>query len=154
MSDVELQAINFGQYPLAGYVLHRPTLMRKFIPQEEEPEYKQFLLDPEQTFLSSLPTQFQATKLLAIQAAVSTHSLDEEYLPQLHSFLNNDREVTEMYERFSARLVEIEQTIKERNEDASLRNRCGAGIAPYELLIPSSAGPGVTGRGVPNSISN
>ncbi|XP_059316424.1 lipoxygenase 6, chloroplastic-like [Lycium ferocissimum] len=150
-------AINFGQYPLAGYVLHRPTIMRKLIPQEEEPEYKQFLLDPEQTFLSSLPTQFQATKLLAVQEAVSTHSLDEEYLPQLqqlYSFLNNDQEVIKMYERFSARMVEIEQTIKERNEDASLRNRCGAGIAPYELLIPSSAGPGVTGRGVPNSISN
>lgn len=150
-------AINFGQYPLAGYVLHRPTLMQKLIPQEEEPEYKQFLLDPEQTFLSSLPTQFQATKLLAVQDAVSTHSLDEEYLPQLqqlHSFLNNDQEVIKMYERFSARLVEIEQTIKERNEDASLRNRCGAGIAPYELLVPSSSGPGVTGRGVPNSITN
>lgn len=64
-------AINFGQYPLGGYVLHRPTLMRKLIPQEEEPEYKQFLLDPEQTFLSSLPTQFQTTKLLAVHDAVS-----------------------------------------------------------------------------------
>ncbi|XP_033515786.1 lipoxygenase 6, chloroplastic-like [Nicotiana tomentosiformis] len=150
-------AINFGQYPLGGYVLHRPTLMRKLIPQEEEPDYKQFLLDPEQMFLSSLPTQFQATKLLAVQDAVSTHSPDEEYLPQLqqlHSFLNNDQQVIEMYERFSARLVEIEQTIKERNEDATLINRCGAGTAPYELLIPSSLGPGVTGRGVPNSITN
>ncbi|KAJ8547699.1 hypothetical protein K7X08_011285 [Anisodus acutangulus] len=89
---------------------------------------------------------------LLIWSAIN--ELVESYLQQLHSFLNNDREVTEMYERFSARLVEIEQTIKERNEDASLRNRCGAGIAPYELLIPSSAGPGVTGRGVPKSISN
>ncbi|WMV29071.1 hypothetical protein MTR67_022456 [Solanum verrucosum] len=138
-------------------MLHRPTLMRKLIPQVEELEYKQLLLDPEQMFLSSLPTQFQTTKLLAIQDAVSTHPLDEEYLPQLqqlHSFLNNDQQVIKMYDQFSARLVEIEQTIKERNEDASLRNRCGAGIAPYELLIPSSSGPGVTGMGVPNSISN
>ncbi|KAG5605021.1 hypothetical protein H5410_026513 [Solanum commersonii] len=126
-------AINFGQYPWQATCCIAPTLMRKLIPQVEEVEYKQLLIDPEQMFLSSLPTQFQTTKLLAVQDAVSTHSLDEEYLPQL--------------------LVEIEQTIKERNEDASLRNRCGAGIAPYELLIPSSSGPGVTGRGVPNSIA-
>ncbi|XP_015161789.1 lipoxygenase 6, chloroplastic-like [Solanum tuberosum] len=68
---------------MAGYVLHRPTLMRKLIPQVEELEYKQLLVDPKQMFLSSLPTQFQTTKLLAVQDAVSTHSLDEEYLPQL-----------------------------------------------------------------------
>lgn len=36
-------AINFGQYPLGCYVLHRPILMSKLIPEEQDPEYKQFL---------------------------------------------------------------------------------------------------------------
>ncbi|PHU02997.1 hypothetical protein BC332_28248 [Capsicum chinense] len=64
--DVEIQAINFGQYLLEGDVIYRHTLMWKLIPQEEDSEYKQFLFDLEQMVFSSLPTQFQATKFLAV----------------------------------------------------------------------------------------
>ncbi|KAF2286521.1 hypothetical protein GH714_017502 [Hevea brasiliensis] len=148
-------AINFGQYPFGGYVPNRPTLMRKLIPQEDEPDYEKFMLNPQHTFLSSLPTQLQATKVMAVQDTLSTHSPDEEYLGQvnqLHSHWINDHEILEMFNRFSARLEEIERTINMRNKDISLKNRTGAGIPPYELLLPSS-GPGVTGRGIPNSIS-
>ncbi|KAH9772716.1 Lipoxygenase 6 [Citrus sinensis] len=148
-------AINFGQYPFGGYVPNRPTLMRKLVPQENDPGYEKFLLNPQHTFLSSLPTQLQATKVMAVQDTLSTHSPDEEYLGQvnqLHSHWINDPEVLNMFDKFSANLEEIEKIINTRNKDFRLKGRCGAGIPPYELLLPSS-GPGVTGRGIPNSIS-
>lgn len=148
-------AINFGQYPFGGYVPNRPTLMRKLVPQENDPGYEKFLLNPQHTFLSSLPTQLQATKVMAVQDTLSTHSPDEEYLGQvnqLHSHWINDPEVLNMFDKFSANLEEIEKIINTRNKDFRLKGRCGAGISPYELLLPSS-GPGVTGRGIPNSIS-
>lgn len=148
-------AINFGQYPFGGYVPNRPTLMRRLIPQEDEPEYEKFLLNPQHMFLTSLPTQLQATKVMAVQDTLSTHSPDEEYLgqaSQLHGHWINDHRVLELFERFSSKLEDIEKIIDERNKDKRLKNRTGAGVPPYELLLPSS-GPGVTGRGIPNSIS-
>ncbi|KAM3358601.1 lipoxygenase 6, chloroplastic isoform X2 [Capsicum galapagoense] len=148
-------AINFGQYPFGGYVPNRPTLMRKLIPHEDDPSYENFILHPEYTFLASLPTQLQATKVMAVQDTLSTHSADEEYVCQLHEiqrFSIYDHEVLKVFERFSAKLKEIENTINQRNKDIRLKNRSGAGVPPYELLLPTS-GPGVTCRGIPNSIS-
>ncbi|KAK3014213.1 hypothetical protein RJ639_008958 [Escallonia herrerae] len=148
-------AINFGQYPFGGYVPNRPTLMRKLIPREDDIAYEKFLLNPQLTFLSCLPTQLQATKVMAVQETLSTHSADEEYLGQVHHLQShwiNDHEILKLFEKFAAKLGEIEETVTKRNKDYRLRNRCGAGIPPYELLLPSS-GPGVTGRGIPNSIS-
>lgn len=148
-------AINFGQYPFGGYVPNRPTLMRKLIPHEDDPSYENFILHPEYTFLASLPTQLQATKVMAVQDTLSTHSADEEYMYQLHEiqrFSINDHEVLNIFERFCAKLKEIEDIINQRNKDIRLKNRSGAGVPPYELLLPTS-GPGVTCRGIPNSIS-
>ncbi|KAL9261233.1 Lipoxygenase 6, chloroplastic-like protein [Drosera capensis] len=148
-------ALNFGQYPFGGYVPNRPTLMRKLIPQEYEPDYRKLVMDPLLSFLSALPTQLQATKVMAVQDSLSTHSPDEEYLGQMqhsHSHWTDDRKVEDMFKRFSDRLEEIEVIINQRNSDLWLKNRSGAGVPPYELLLPTS-GPGVTGRGVPNSIS-
>lgn len=148
-------AINFGQYPFGGYVPNRPTLVRKLIPQENDPDYEKFMQYPQKTFLSSLPTQLQATKIMAVQDTLSTHSPDEEYLGQvnqLHSHWINDQEILKLFNKFSSRLEDIEKTINKRNKDIRLKNRSGAGVPPYELLLPSS-GPGVTGRGIPNSVS-
>ncbi|KAJ7945523.1 Lipoxygenase [Quillaja saponaria] len=148
-------AINFGQYPFGGYVPNRPTLMRKLVPQENEPDYEKFIQNPQLVFLSSLPTQLQATKVMAVQDTLSTHSADEEYLGQVnaqHRDWINDHKILKLFKKFSARLEEIEEIIKLRNKDNTLKNRSGAGVPPYELLLPSS-GPGVTGRGIPNSIS-
>ncbi|CAN4090618.1 unnamed protein product [Withania somnifera] len=148
-------AINFGQYPFGGYVPNRPTLMRKLIPHEDDPSYENFILHPEYTFLASLPTQLQATKVMAVQDTLSTHSADEEYMHQLHEiqrFSMDDHEVLKIFERFCAKLEETEYIINQRNKNINLKNRNGAGIPPYELLLPTS-GPGVTCRGIPNSIS-
>lgn len=148
-------AVNFGQYPFGGYVPNRPALMRRLIPQPGETEFQQFLLNPQHSFLSSIPTQLQATKVMAVQDTLSTHSPDEEYLGEVHQshpHWIDDEKILGLFKKFSARLEEVEEIINERNHDTSLKNRTGAGVPPYELLLPSS-GPGVTGRGIPNSIS-
>lgn len=148
-------AVNFGQYPFGGYVPNRPTLVRKLIPDENDEDYEKFIINPQHAFLSSLPTQLQATKVMAVQETLSTHSADEEYLGKvshLHRNWINDHEVLELLDRFSTKLEEIEEIIRKRNKDNRLKNRSGAGIPPYELLLPTSEA-GVTGRGIPNSIS-
>lgn len=148
-------AINFGQYPFGAYPPNRPTLMRKLIPREGDSDYEKFLQQPEYTFLTSLPTQLQATKVMAVQDTLSTHSEDEEYIHQLHDLhklSSNDPEVQKLFDSFSVKLEEIERIIHQRNGNIQMKNRNGAGVPPYELFLPSSPA-GVTGRGIPNSIS-
>ncbi|XP_061342874.1 linoleate 13S-lipoxygenase 3-1, chloroplastic-like [Gastrolobium bilobum] len=147
-------ALNFGQYPYGGYVPNRPPLMRRLIPQESDPEYTSFLADPQKYFLNALPSLLQATKFMAVVDTLSTHSPDEEYLGerQQPSIWSGDAEIIEAFYDFSAKIRQIEKVIDSRNCDRTLRNRCGAGVLPYELLAPSSE-PGVTCRGVPNSVS-
>ncbi|KAF5466362.1 hypothetical protein F2P56_016293 [Juglans regia] len=154
LASAQHAALNFGQYPYGGYVPNRPPLMRRLIPEENDPEYASFLADPQKYFLSALPSVLQTTKFMAVVDTLSTHSPDEEYLGerQQPSTWTGDTEVVEAFYQFSAEIQRIEKEIEKRNHDTSLRNRCGAGVLPYELLAPSS-GPGVTCRGVPNSVS-
>ncbi|XWS20064.1 hypothetical protein CRYUN_Cryun31cG0069400 [Craigia yunnanensis] len=154
LASAQHAALNFGQYPYGGYVPNRPPLMRRLIPEENDREYANFLADPQKYFLSALPSLLQATKFMAVVDILSTHSLDEEYLGerQQPSIWSGDAEIIEVFYGFSAEIRQIEKEIEKRNADPSLRNRCGAGVLPYELLAPSSD-PGVTCRGVPNSVS-
>ncbi|XP_050232387.1 linoleate 13S-lipoxygenase 3-1, chloroplastic [Mercurialis annua] len=154
LASAQHAALNFGQYPYGGYVPNRPTLMRRLIPEETDPEYESFLADPQKYFLSALPTLLQATKLMAVVDTLSTHSPDEEYLGerQQPSTWTGDSEMVESFYEFSAEMGRVEKEIERRNNDPNLRSRCGAGVLPYELLAPSSE-PGVTCRGVPNSVS-
>lgn len=82
------------------------------------------------------------------------HDPDEEYLGMRKdlSTWSGDPEILKAFYRFSMEIRRIDKKIEQKNSDISLRNRCGARNSPYELLIPSS-GPGVTCRGVPNSIT-
>ncbi|KAJ9158716.1 hypothetical protein P3X46_024276 [Hevea brasiliensis] len=148
-------AVNFGQYVFAGYFPNRPTIARTNMPTEEptEAEFELFLKKPELTLLKCFPSQQQATKVMAILDVLSNHSPDEEYIGDtLEPSWEADPVIKTAYERFSARLKELEATIDERNNDLKNTNRAGAGVVPYELLKPLSE-PGVTGKGVPNSIS-
>ncbi|KAL6563980.1 hypothetical protein OROHE_005220 [Orobanche hederae] len=78
---------------------------------------------------------------------------DEEYIgQQIHPYWATDKVISSAFERFSGRLKEIEEIIDGRNADTSCMNRAGAGVVPYKLLKPFSEA-GVTGKGVPNSIS-
>ncbi|KAF7849070.1 hypothetical protein BT93_L1273 [Corymbia citriodora subsp. variegata] len=148
-------AVNFGQYTYAGYFPNRPTIARTKMPVEDptEEELKIFSNKPEVTLLTCFPSQIQATKVMAVLDVLSNHSPDEEYLGQVPApAWKEDPAIKAAFERFSGRLKELEGIIDARNTDQRFKNRSGAGIVPYELLKPFSE-PGVTGKGVPYSIS-
>jgi lipoxygenase len=129
--------------------------VRKNIPVEEnrEEDMKKFMARPEEFLLESLPSQMQAIKTMATLDIFSSHSPDEEYMGEYaEPAWLAEPVIKAAFDKFSSRLKEVEGTIDERNNNPNNKNRCGAGIVPYELLKPFSE-PGVTGRGIPNSIS-
>ncbi|KAG6511819.1 hypothetical protein ZIOFF_029897 [Zingiber officinale] len=147
-------ALNFGQYPLGGYIPNRPPLLRRLVPTEGDPEYEHFLSDPAKFFLASLPSLTQTTTFMTVIDTLSTHSVDEEYLgerPDPYTW-TGDAEMVEAFHEFAAKVRRAEAEIGRRNADPDRRNRCGAGVLPYELMAPTS-GPGITCRGVPNSVT-
>ncbi|ESQ50675.1 hypothetical protein EUTSA_v10022540mg [Eutrema salsugineum] len=148
-------AVNFGQYGYGGYFPNRPTTTRIKMPVEEptEEELKEFYEQPEKVLLNTFPSQKQATTVMVTLDLLSTHSPDEEYLgEEPEAFWANEPVIYAAYERFKGRLQYLEGVIDERNVNVSLKNRAGAGVVKYELLKPISE-PGVTGMGVPYSVS-
>ena len=148
-------AVNFGQHVFAGYFPNRPTIARTNMPTENpsDEEFKNLLKKPEVELLKCFPSQIQATKVMAVLDVLSNHSPDEEYLGEnMEPSWEENPVIKAAFEQFSGRLKELEGIIDERNTNLKLKNRVGAGVVPYELLKPFSK-PGVTGRGVPNSIS-
>ncbi|XP_061361393.1 linoleate 13S-lipoxygenase 2-1, chloroplastic-like [Gastrolobium bilobum] len=148
-------AVNFGQYHYAGYFPNRPTIARNNMPVEDpsDPEWQLFLDKPEVTLLKCFPSQIQATTVMSVLDILSNHSPDEEYIGQtIEPAWVEDPIVKAAFEKFKGKLMELEGVIDGRNQDLKMKNRNGAGIVPYELLKPSSE-PGVTGKGVPYSIS-
>ncbi|XP_062191781.1 probable lipoxygenase 8, chloroplastic [Phragmites australis] len=149
-------AVNFGQYDFGGYFPNRPSIARTNMPVEEPVDadaLAAFLDNPDQALRECFPSQVQATLVMAVLDLLSTHSPDEEYLGGLETApWNDDGAVQAAYGQFNARLKEIEGIIDGRNTDRRLKNRCGAGILPYQLMKPFSQ-EGVTGKGIPNSTS-
>ncbi|XP_068343487.1 linoleate 13S-lipoxygenase 2-1, chloroplastic-like isoform X1 [Pyrus communis] len=148
-------AVNFGQYTYGGYFPNRPTIARMNMPTEDPSEefFQNFMKKPEMALLMCFPSQIQATKVMAILDVLSNHSPDEEYIGgNLESSWAENPVIKAAYERFNGNLKRLEGIIDKRNTNLNLKNRVGAGVVPYELLKPFST-PGVTGMGVPNSIS-
>ncbi|WOL04136.1 linoleate 9S-lipoxygenase A [Canna indica] len=153
-------AVNFGQFDYAGYMPNRPTRCRKFIPKEGTPEFAELIRDTDKFFLEMVPDRFTATLGLALIEVLSGHMADEVYLGQRASAAwTDDGEVIRMFEQFRVMLREVEKRIDERNRNRMLKNRWGPARVPYTLLYPgtSNTGPGkekgITGRGIPNSVS-
>nr|XP_009786503.1 PREDICTED: linoleate 13S-lipoxygenase 2-1, chloroplastic-like [Nicotiana sylvestris]XP_009794592.1 PREDICTED: linoleate 13S-lipoxygenase 2-1, chloroplastic-like [Nicotiana sylvestris] len=116
-------------------------------------EWENFLKKPEDALLECFPSQIQATTVMAVLDVLSNHSPDEEYVGEnMEPYWAEDPVINAAFEKFSGRLKELEGIIDGRNVDCNLMNRNGAGVVPYELLKPFSE-PGVTGKGVPYSIS-
>ncbi|KAG6791014.1 hypothetical protein POTOM_000124 [Populus tomentosa] len=148
-------AVNFGQYTYAGYFPNRPTTARMNMPTEDPNDelLKLFWEKPEVILLTTFPSQIQATTVMAILDVLSNHSPDEEYLgQQIEPPWTEEPAINAAFLKFNGRLKEFEGIIDGRNADNKLKNRNGAGVVPYELLKPFSE-PGVTGKGVPYSIS-
>ncbi|KAF8395891.1 hypothetical protein HHK36_019846 [Tetracentron sinense] len=148
-------AVNFGQYVYAGYFPNRPTIARTNMPTEDQTktEFVKFLKNPEMALLECFPTQIQATIVMVVLDMLSEHSPDEKYLgDEMEPSWAENPIINDAFQQFSEKLKKLEVIIDARNADVNLKNRCGAGIVPYELLKPTSTS-GVTGMGVPNSIS-
>lgn len=148
-------AVNFGQFDYGAYFPNRPSIARRPMPTEDpDPEEKKkFLERPEAFLLETFPSQVQATVIMSIVDVLSNHSPDEEYIgEEIPAYWENDKVIGAAFARFHGKLVEMEGIIDGRNLDENLKNRYGAGVVPYELLKPYSEN-GVTGKGVPNSVS-
>ncbi|XP_008246453.2 PREDICTED: probable linoleate 9S-lipoxygenase 5 [Prunus mume] len=146
-------AVNFGQYPYAGYLPNRPTISRKFMPEKGTPEYKELESSPDTVFLKTITAQLQIVLGIALIEILSRHSTDEVYLGQRDTpEWTADTEPLKAFDKFGKKLAEIEDRITSMNNDEKLKNRVGPVKVPYTLLFPTSEG-GLTGRGIPNSVS-
>uniref|UniRef100_A0A0C9S647 Lipoxygenase n=1 Tax=Wollemia nobilis TaxID=56998 RepID=A0A0C9S647_9CONI len=154
-------AVNFGQYSYGGYMPNLPTMSRCFIPEKGTPEYEKLLKNPDAYFLDTVSTPTQATLIMAVLEILSKHANDEVYLGQVQGSTmdaTDDDGVEKVFENFSANMVRIERDILERNTKCDVyKNRYGPAKVAYTLLYPNTSDlskeGGVTGRGVPNSIS-
>jgi linoleate 9S-lipoxygenase len=146
-------AVNFGQYPYGGYILNRPTLSRRFIPEPGTPEYDEMVKSPQKAYLRTITPKFQTLIDLSVIEILSRHASDEVYLGERNDkFWTSDTRAVQAFQKFGSKLSEIEGKINGRNKDSSLKNRTGPVELPYTLLLRSSE-EGLTFRGIPNSIS-
>ncbi|KAA8545126.1 hypothetical protein F0562_019985 [Nyssa sinensis] len=147
-------AVNFGQYPYAGYFPNRPTMSRRFLPEPGTFEYQELEQNPEKVFLRTITAKPFALEAVSLIEILSRHSPDEVYLGQRdddHKWTRDTRAL-EAFKKFGDKLVEIEKRIKEMNRlEHKWKNRVGPVKMPYTLLSP------IKGKdldmGIPNSIS-
>ncbi|KAM3310609.1 hypothetical protein ACQJBY_031351 [Aegilops geniculata] len=152
-------AVNFGQYPYAGFLPNRPTVSRRRMPEPGSEEYAELERDPERAFIHTITSQIQTIIGISLLEVLSKHSSDELYLGQRDTpEWTSDPKALEVFRRFSERLVEIESKVVGMNHDPQLLNRNGPAKLPYMLLYPNTsdhmgAAAGLTAKGIPNSIS-
>uniref|UniRef100_A0A0A8Z4X3 Lipoxygenase n=1 Tax=Arundo donax TaxID=35708 RepID=A0A0A8Z4X3_ARUDO len=157
-------AVNFGQYPYAGYLPNRPTVSRRPMPEPGSKEYAQLQRggkEADKVFIHTITSQFEAILGISLIEILSKHSSDEVYLGQRAELerWTSDARALEAFKRFGSRLREIENVIKTMNEDPAFKNRKGPVEMSYMLLYPNTSdadgtkGVGLTAMGIPNSIS-
>ncbi|CAN8258467.1 unnamed protein product [Cochlearia groenlandica] len=151
-------AVNFGQYPYAGFLPNRPTVSRRFMPEPGTAEYTELTENKDVAYLKTITPQLQTLLGISIIEILSMHSTDEIYLGQRDSLnWTADDEALEAFKRFGKSLEFIENNIIKRNNDKSLKNRTGPVNIPYTLLYPNTTDytreGGLTGKGIPNSVS-
>ena len=153
-------AVNYGQYAYGGYMPNLPTMSKRLIPDKGSEEYTEMVRDPDEYFLKTVSTPFQATLVMAILEILSKHAKNEVYVGQINGSTPewaDDNGIAEAFNRLSSRLVQVEKNVTARNSNPILKNRLGPALVPYTLLYPNttdlSKTGGLTGRGVPNSIS-
>ncbi|KAA0048007.1 linoleate 9S-lipoxygenase 6-like [Cucumis melo var. makuwa] len=146
-------AVNFGQYPYGGFVPNRPTVSRRFMPEVGSKEYKELESCPEKAFLRTINSQLQCLLGMSLIEILSRHASDEVYLGKRGSLeWTCDKDALEAFDDFGQEVNEVEERIMERNRNIKFKNRTGQANVPYTLLLPSST-EGITGKGIPNSIS-
>jgi len=144
--------INFGQYDYLGWMPQHPSMTRRLIPEDGSEEMKEFQANPDKFWLSMISDTLTTVVALAVFEVVAAHAPDEEYILQRAEGWTANEKVEVAFKSYVQKLKALDDNIVKRNEDKNLKNRCGVGNFPFELLRPFST-PGVTGRGVPNSIT-
>ena len=147
-------AVNFGQYAYFGYMPNYPTMTRLLIPERDTPEYAQMLSNPEAYFLKTVSSQGEATLIMATVELLAQHMADEEYLGERKDpRWTSDASAIEALDRFRKALLDVEKHVEDRVKCANtISHRSGPTMLDYTLLAPYSE-PGLTFRGIPNSIS-
>ncbi|KAL6964783.1 Lox4p [Sarracenia purpurea var. burkii] len=146
-------AVNFGQYPYGGYLPNRPGMTRRFLPEPGTAEYDELESNPEKAFFKTVTPQLQSILGISLIEILSRHSSDEVFLGQRETpEWTRDKEALKAFGRFGEKLEEIEKRILRMNCDEKWRNRVGPAMMPYTLLFPTSE-VGLTGKGIPNSVS-
>ncbi|XVE63009.1 hypothetical protein DITRI_Ditri06bG0165300 [Diplodiscus trichospermus] len=147
-------AVNFAQYPYAGYLPNRPTISRRFMPQEGSPEYDKLKSNPENVFLSIITSMKSTLIGVSLIEILSKHSADEVYLGDRRDpdLWTTDAKPLKDFNDFGNKLRQIEGKIIQMNNDNTLKNRCGPVNVPFTQFVRSSK-PGLTGMGIPNSVS-
>ncbi|KAK8465053.1 hypothetical protein PHAVU_010G135701 [Phaseolus vulgaris] len=146
-------AVNFGQYPYGGYIVNRPTLSRRFIPEPGTKEYDEMVKDPQKAYLQTITPKYETIIDIAVIEILSRHASDEIYLWERDNpNWTTDSKAIQALKKFGSKLTEIEGRITARNSDPSLKSRHSPVDLPYTLLLRSSE-EGLTFRGIPNSIS-
>ncbi|KAL5160578.1 Linoleate 9S-lipoxygenase 1 [Glycine soja] len=146
-------AVNFGQYPYGGFILNRPTLTRRLLPEPGTKEYGELTSNHQKAYLRTITGKTEALVDLTVIEILSRHASDEVYLGQRDNpNWTDDTKAIQAFKKFGNKLKEIEDKISGRNKNSSLRNRNGPAQMPYTVLLPTS-GEGLTFRGIPNSIS-
>ncbi|BAT98354.1 hypothetical protein VIGAN_09200100 [Vigna angularis var. angularis] len=133
--------------------MNRPTQSRRWIPKAETQEYDEMTKNPQEAYLKTITPKYQAVVDLSVLELLSTHASDEVYLGQRNSLnWTAHQEAKDLFRRFTDDLRKIENEISDRNSNEGLKNRTGPVKMPYTLLLPTSK-PGMTFRGIPNSVS-
>ncbi|KAH0726823.1 hypothetical protein KY284_002688 [Solanum tuberosum] len=147
-------AVNFGNYSYGGYLVNRPSLSRKFMPEPGSAEYEELKINPDKIFLKTVVPQQLTLLGMSVLELLSRHASDTLYLGQNDSpEWTKDQEPLLAFERFGKKLSDIENQIIQMNGDhKKWKNRSGPVKVPYTLLFPTSE-EGLTGKGIPNSVS-
>lgn len=92
---------------------------------------------------------------LEVQNRVQTQGdfMDNSNIFQWVFFVGAILQVLAAFQKYGEKLQTAAVAMKERNENPALPNRRGPAKLPYTLLYPKSEKHGLTGMGVPNSIS-
>ncbi|KAM6595207.1 hypothetical protein CsatA_005731 [Cannabis sativa] len=142
-------AVNFGQYSFAAFYPNRPTLSRQFMPTGGTTLGAD---DEESYFLSTFTSKKQSLEMIYLIAQLSSHESDEVYLGKNEDVdWTSDKKALDAFKKFQTQLRAIEDDITTKNQNHE-KNRCGPIQFPYTLLFPTSE-PGITAKGIPNSIS-
>ncbi|XP_038902001.1 lipoxygenase 2, chloroplastic-like [Benincasa hispida] len=147
-------SVNFIQYAYAGHIPNRPSIARKNMLTEDSHQLPdEFIEQPENELVKLFPSVDQTLLVTKTMVLLSAHSPDEEYIGDaIEPAWDLEPSIREAFERFKQSLNDLEKHIGDSNKNSKLKNRHGAGVMPYDVLKPRSE-PGITGRGVPYSVS-